>query len=420
MSLNKRDQYNHYAVFKEVENVLSCNDELEPKDKAKAHIYRLNKANGENAQVSFYEPLNEWVISSKNVSIFVKDANDIKLYKGERYGFSILIAEAWFNILKELPKPQLEALKKDLHGKTLVGEYCGNPEFQHLVKYANVTIFFYAVVENNGSATCIPPADAFRLFEQYHIPIVKNYERSYVGAFTEFAALGAKLIEVFQEVSTASIFEEEEGSVIYTVIEKPKVFCEYISDRYMQKTVAIPDNWETQDSWWHVSSLGKLKTLEYRILRKLREKLKFFTRIKSKEDTGENKEADFKKFQEKYGSFEKETYELLKNEKLSKPIEYYFCIALLAFEYTFKNRKSSKAIALLLDHYLDFLSVIFWCVENNHPVQEEYMRDEALHERLRGETWENYKTDIVAQYPEMLERIVPRYAKVKKTIKDTE
>jgi hypothetical protein len=29
-----------------------------------------------------------------------------------------------------------------------------------------------------------------------------------------------------------------------------------------------------------MSSLGKMKTLEYRILRKLREKLKFWTRVK--------------------------------------------------------------------------------------------------------------------------------------------
>lgn len=57
-SLSKKDKYNHYSVFEEVENVLSCNEELEYKDKAKVHVYKLNKANGENAQVSFYAPTN--------------------------------------------------------------------------------------------------------------------------------------------------------------------------------------------------------------------------------------------------------------------------------------------------------------------------------------------------------------------------
>jgi hypothetical protein len=34
--------------------------------------------------------------------------------------------------------------------------------------------------------------------------------------------------------------------------------------------VPIPENWEEREAWWNVSGLGKLKTLEYRILRKLR------------------------------------------------------------------------------------------------------------------------------------------------------
>lgn len=126
------------------------------------------------------------------------------------------------------------------------------------------------------------PNKAFAFFEKYHIPIVKNYHNSYVGEFTVFPQLGSKLIEIFDEISKASIFEEEEGSVIYLGIEKPKKFCEYISDRYLQNTVPIPEKWEEQESWVHVSSLGKLKTIEYRIFRKLREKLKFFTRLKKK------------------------------------------------------------------------------------------------------------------------------------------
>ena len=93
--------------------------------------------------------------------------------------------------------------------------------------------------------------------------------------------------------------------------------------------------------------MAKLKTLEYRILRKLREKLKYFTRLKKHAKEGQEKNDDsFKKFNEKYGSFEKETLQLLKGEKLSKPIEYYFCVGLVAFDYIFKNRNSSKAILL--------------------------------------------------------------------------
>jgi hypothetical protein len=49
--------------------------------------------------VGYNKTLGEWMVSSKNVAIFLKSANDIKLYKGERYGFSTLIANAWFQII---------------------------------------------------------------------------------------------------------------------------------------------------------------------------------------------------------------------------------------------------------------------------------------------------------------------------------
>ena len=47
------------------------------------------------------------------------------------------------------------------------------------------------------------------------------------------------------------------------------------------------------------------------------------------------------------------------------------------------------------EHYLDFLSVIFWCIEHGRPVNEEVMRNEALHKELRAQTWENYSVEIV-------------------------
>ena len=42
----------------------------------------------------------------------IKEIKDIKLYHGERYGFAILIAEAWMNIINGLNKNLMEELKK--------------------------------------------------------------------------------------------------------------------------------------------------------------------------------------------------------------------------------------------------------------------------------------------------------------------
>lgn len=44
------------------------------------------------------------------------------------------------------------------------------------------------------------------------------------------------------------------------------------------------------------------------------------------------------------------------------------------------------------------------------------MRDEELHKELRGTTWHNYSTEVVQHYREMLEKLAPRYAKIKKTM----
>jgi hypothetical protein len=51
----------------------------------------------------------------------------MKHYDGDRYQFSKLIASTWFNIIKDKKKADIDLLKADLNGKTLVGEYCGNP-----------------------------------------------------------------------------------------------------------------------------------------------------------------------------------------------------------------------------------------------------------------------------------------------------
>lgn len=97
------------------------------------------------------------------MSILVKEPADIKAYEGERYGFAALIARTWFDLIAGFKKDQLQELKQDLTGKTLVGEYCGNPDYQHLVKYGEITIFFYALVEHKSQYTCLPPPEAFRI-----------------------------------------------------------------------------------------------------------------------------------------------------------------------------------------------------------------------------------------------------------------
>lgn len=68
-------------------------------------------------------------------------------------------------------------------------------------------------------------------------------------------------------------------------------------------------------------------------------------------------------------------YRLIKNEQLSKPIEYYFCAAIIAFDYCFKHRKNQRNLEVLSKYYLDFISIIFWSIEERKEVTPAIMND---------------------------------------------
>lgn len=78
-----------------------------------------------------------WSVSSKNVSILVKDAKEINNYKDQRFNFAALIAGCFFRIIQnnKYTEAELDELTDYLSSHTMVGEYCGNPECQHIVKY---------------------------------------------------------------------------------------------------------------------------------------------------------------------------------------------------------------------------------------------------------------------------------------------
>jgi len=79
---------------------------------------------------------------------------------------------------------------------------------------------------------------------------------------------------LFEEVASSKITEDEEGCVLYFGLEITEGFYKEAKERKLEERFPIPE--KCNPVTLKVSSLGKLKTLEYRILRKLREKLKHF------------------------------------------------------------------------------------------------------------------------------------------------
>lgn len=77
--------------------------------------------------------------------------------------------------------------------------------------------------------------------------------------YSSYESLCDKLYEVFRDVAKSKIVEDEEGAVLY-LIKRDK---------------------SGDSSYDRVLSLIKLKTLEYRAFRKMREKLRNYFRHKS-------------------------------------------------------------------------------------------------------------------------------------------
>jgi len=303
----------YHVIFDEVTTVLD--------NGGKIVVYKTEKANGENAQVTYNTKLEAWVVASKNVAILIRNEDDLEAYrqiKENRYSFALLIADAWLKLLKKVK--DIEGLKKDLTGRAIIGEYCGNPNHQHLVLYPEITIYFYALVELQGHRTCNAVHKAEDLIKRHGLPMVKVSPRRECSNRKELIEI---LQELSKEVSENTIEEDAEGAVLY-----------------FETKGETPEQTE-------ILSLCKLKTLEYRLFRKLREKLKT---LLAKEKTVDNQMEAYKK----------EVKQLCSEYNPPRPLEYYFEVAKLAFDFVDSVRESSKQLGLG-NRFLQFLTIIRQC-----------------------------------------------------------
>jgi hypothetical protein len=129
------------------------------------------------------------------------------------------------------------------------------------------------------------------------------------------------LCTVFKEVAKSEIAQDEEGNVLYFV-EKDK------------------------NGASKVLSLSKLKTLEYRLFRKMREKLRNFFNLKDYDA------HDFDGFTRKFKQFKSEAKELSDEHELPRPLEYYFGV--FEYAYSFIAQDPETRVQLLHAAYVTF------------------------------------------------------------------
>lgn len=130
------------------------------------------------------------------------------------------------------------------------------------------------------------------------------------------------LCRVFKDVAKSEIAQEEEGNVLY-FIKRPAEGVQGASE---------------------VLSLSKLKTLEYRLFRKMREKLRNYYGRPASEQT-EYKERDVIK------KFINEARQLSQEHELPRPLNYYIQLFKVAFEFL---ELSSANVELLNNEYVTF------------------------------------------------------------------
>jgi energy-coupling factor transporter ATP-binding protein EcfA2 len=219
----------------------------------KIRIYYTEKANGENLQISFDNEFNAWIIGSKNVTIVVRDQNDIDWYKTQaeprdRYRYAVEFAELWFQILNEkvIKTGLYSDLLKEITGYTLCGENVGDLAHQHIKLYKEKDIVFFGMVANQGEEICEPITKVTEVLSKYGLSVVNFTASPDLESFEEFDKY---MIEQYNKVLVSDVEKNGEGQVAYFS--------------------AISGNNEK------IVSVAKLKTFEYKFLRMIREKIKF-------------------------------------------------------------------------------------------------------------------------------------------------
>ena len=167
--------------------------------------------------------------------------------KSDKYGFVLKFADTWFDLLENMGKTHnVEDFIKEITGYTLVGENVGDPESQHIQYYDHKDIIFFSMVNNNSLDICQNFEFTYKIFNKYGLT---NCPYTKIGPINNVNSFYKTMREVYLNVLKSPCEKEGEGSVVY---------FSSVDENNNEKII----------------SMSKLKTLEYRIFRKTREKLK--------------------------------------------------------------------------------------------------------------------------------------------------
>ena len=166
-----------------------------------------------------------------------------------RFTYAIDFAETWFDILEEriVKKNLYDEFIKELGDHTLIGESVGDKKREHILVYKERDIIFYGIVNNNKllSENCLPLSQSFNIFKKYNLTYTEIQPSEKYDTLKDLLSY---INTQYDVIFDKSLQESGEGNVVY-------FSCDINNVEKIQ-------------------NCGKLKTFEYRFLRKIREKCK--------------------------------------------------------------------------------------------------------------------------------------------------
>ena len=323
---------------------------LKSGDQCTVDMVKMTKSNGLPILISYDDFTCCWLIGTEKETIAVLKKDDIEMYPRYEFENSKQVAHMFFDMLKDFKPDEIESLKQELNGFTIVGEFIGDSTRQEIVRYRRPSLVFYARVPNNKNLQCYPPENAINFFEQHGLAYGSYNNRTGIKSIEEFLDLLEGLVYHIEE---SNLKESEEGALIFIVLQK----------KSHQKVLLY----------------STIKTLEFRLYKKLKDRLNehITKRIHPKDQ---------------YNKFVDDIYQIVRDADLHHSINYYLNVADSAFKFCYDYPEHVK---FLQQNFVSFLSLIINSLYENYTLEPRDIKDKKRLKMIENLDWYSYSIDTL-------------------------
>lgn len=346
-NLEKLEEIQDKHELEDVQQIIFGNaiKHLHSSEDCTLDVVKVFQCDGIPVQISYDEFAGCWLVGSRTHTIAVQGLNDIAEYSDKEFYAVKRAAKCFLGGLARLSPKLQQAFQDDLSRNTLVGDYSGDYNLQGIVRYRKQEISYYAVVLTSKVSECLPPDEAFELFEKYRLSH-SGFEKFKQIKLEE--NLVRSLSQIMHEVRSSNLEAQDKGALLYLVLKRND----------MQK----------------VTSLAEIQTLEYKIYSELQTRI--LNLLQSQKDAND----DFEEFKDTL-------YKLVGDADLHHSINYYLNVADTAYMYCCE---SNDDLNYLRNNFSTLLSVVIYCLHQNISVSHKIFKEKKKVAQIEANSWYNY------------------------------